>query len=114
MLWPFANGVGALRATAAALFGLVTALVLLASPTLAAPHKKPAPPAPTSLDACDLQGLTGQGYTIATGNTCWQVTGGVSYWSSWGNAQGGDDGGPGGQFIVQTPAGDYTIPAPRH
>ena len=63
----------------------------------------------TTIDPCALKG---RGFEIGETGTCLKITGGVSYWQSWGNSTGGD-GEPGGLTIVNTPAGAYTIPAPR-
>ena len=89
---------------------LVLAFCLLASvaPVLAA--EAPAPTQQfTTLDSCALKG---RGFNVAGSDVCLKVTGGVSYWQTWGNAVGGD-GSDRGQVIVTTPAGPSTIPAPR-
>jgi len=86
------------------------AVAALAGPVLAAGASKPAPaPTFTSLDKCALEG---RGVTIGDG-TCLRITGGVSFTQSWGNVVGGYGEAPGGQPIVTTPAGTYTIPEPR-
>ena len=85
------------------------AVVLAVAPALAAGPKPLPQPQFTTLDSCALKG---RGLTIAEGNVCLEITGGVSYYQSWGNAYGGQ-GTNEGLVIVTTPAGVSTIPAPR-
>ena len=64
-----------------------------------------------SLDLCSAQGNSH--YVIATDRGCVRVSGGISYRLQWGDYKSGGSGSTGaGQLIVQTPADDYTIPAP--
>ena len=89
----------------------VVVLVAGVGPALAGAHGKPAASDFTTLDRCAAEG---RGVPLGDDGVCLKVTGGVTYWQSWGNAVGGtDDGEPGGMPIVTTPAGTYTIPAPR-
>ncbi|MDR3471547.1 MAG: hypothetical protein P4M09_07630 [Devosia sp.] len=81
-------------------------VVALACPATAAAPKQPVM---TTLDACSLKG---RGFAIADGNACLKITGGVTYWQSWGNAVGGQGTGE-GETIVVTPAGNSTVPVPR-
>ena len=99
-----------LRATLSVLFAAVAA-VGGGSAVSAAPVKASAPvPAFTSIDPC---ALNGGGVLLGDSGTCLKITGGVSFTQSWGNASGGYLDAPGGQPIVTTPSGTYTIPAPR-
>ena len=78
----------------------------LVGPAVAGEHKAPQF---TTLDACALKG---RGIPLADGKVCLEVTGGINYWQSWGNAEGGQGTGI-GETIVTTPAGTSTIPIPR-